>query len=99
MSGSDIPLFRRFKMKWDTINTTKFTTGISDKNYNYKNALGNDYLDILEYAKLKLLTNLCRDDYKELLDLIIIFLGEIPPGGIKFKKPIMQDGWPKAFIV
>jgi hypothetical protein len=41
----------------------------------------------VKYAKLKLSTYLIRDDYKELLDLIIIFLGEVPPGGIKFKKP------------
>lgn len=28
-----------------------------------------------------------RDDYKEFLVLIIIFLGGVPLGGIKFKKP------------
>lgn len=85
MTGPDIPLFKRFKAKWDTLNLNKFVTGIS--NIDIKNALGNNYNDIVEYAKLKLSTNLIRDDYKELLDLVIIFLGEVPPGGIKFKKP------------
>ncbi|KAE9535245.1 hypothetical protein AGLY_007978 [Aphis glycines] len=84
-TGPDIPLFKRFKTKWNTTNLNKFVTGIS--NIDIKIALGNNYIDILNYAKLKLSSNLNRDDYKELLDLIIIFLGEVPPGGIKFKKP------------
>jgi len=85
MTGPDILLFKWFKAKWDTINLNKFVTGISY--IDIKNALGNNYINIVEYAKLKLSTNLIRDDYKELLDLIIIFLAEVPPGGINFKKP------------
>lgn len=28
-----------------------------------------------------------RDDYKELLELLLLFVGEIPPGGVKFRYP------------
>jgi len=87
MTSPDIPLFKRFKAKWNTINLNKFVTGISI--INIKNALGNNHIDILNYAKLKLSSNnLTRDDYKELLDLIIIFLGEVPPRRIKFKNQV-----------
>jgi len=30
MTGPDIPLFKRFKAKWDTLNFNKFVTGISN---------------------------------------------------------------------
>ena len=31
--------------------------------------------------------NVLRDDYKELVELIIIFLGGVPAGGIWFRAP------------
>jgi len=62
MTGPDIPLFKRFKAKWNNIYLNKFVTGIS--NIDIKNALGNNYIEILNYAKLKLSSNLTRDDYE-----------------------------------
>lgn len=42
-----------------------------------------------------------RKDYKEFLEIVIIMLGEIPPGGIKIRQPVhitKLGGWQKAFI-
>ena len=42
---------------------------------------------ILEFARLHLDMKQLRDDYWEFLELFIIFLGEAPTGGIKFRAP------------
>jgi hypothetical protein len=101
LTGPDIPLFKRFKAKWYTINFNKFVTRISY--IDIKIALGNNYIDIVEFAKLKLLTNSIRDDYKELLFNNYFFgrstylLEEL---SLKYQVyTIMQGGWPKASIV
>lgn len=84
-SGPDIPLFKRFKNHWATIDTSKFSIWSTDSK---ANIILNDVRDeILIFAQNKLLGNFPRDDYKEFLQLIVIFLGGIPPGGIKFCKP------------
>jgi len=84
-SGPDIPLFKRFKNKWETIDKTKFS--IWSTNNKAKNVLGVVRQEILMFAQKKLRDNFPRDDYKEFLQLIVIFLGDIPPGGIKFRQP------------
>ncbi|KAF0688902.1 Uncharacterized protein FWK35_00037516, partial [Aphis craccivora] len=43
--------------------------------------------DILMSLKIAISKKLPREDYRELLDLSIIYLGGVPPGGIKFRKP------------
>lgn len=43
--------------------------------------------NVIEYAQLQLETKFPRDDYRELLELTIIFLGGKPPRGLKFSKP------------
>ena len=85
MSGPDIPLFKRFKKKWDEINKQNFVTGLS--NPKIKMILGNEYVQILTFAQNAIKKTLPRDDYKEFLELIIVFLGGTPPGGTKFRKP------------
>jgi hypothetical protein len=40
---------------------------------------------IIHFATTKLAITHPRDDYKELLELVIIFLGGIPPRGIHFQ--------------
>src|SRR5688572_18662858 len=43
--------------------------------------------DVITFALQQLSTENHRDDYKELLELTVFFLGGIPPKGIKFRYP------------
>jgi len=85
ISGPDIPLFKRFKAKWADINLENYTTGHNSKEIKY--ILGDDLDTVLNFCNQMILNTFPRDDYKEFLELIIIFLGGVPVGGIKFKKP------------
>lgn len=49
--------------------------------------LSNVRQEILMFFQEKLKNNFPIDDYKEFLQLIVIFLGDIPPSGIKFRQP------------
>jgi len=44
---------------------------------------------VVDYLQIKQL----REDYRELLELTIIFLGGVPPRGISLRVPIMPGGW------
>ena len=41
----------------------------------------------MAYAIEQLEINHPRDDYRELLEITLIFLGEVPPKGVRFMKP------------
>ena len=43
--------------------------------------------DIIEFANKQLEEKHPRDDYKEFLELVLIFLGEIPGRGVRFMTP------------
>ena len=43
--------------------------------------------DIIDFANERLRDNQPRADNTELLELVIIFLGEFPSRGLKFKRP------------
>ena len=64
---------------------SSFTT--ADKNQDLWKSLS----DIKEAVSQTILANLekkqPRDDYKEMLELVLIFLGEIPAAGVRFKQP------------
>src|SRR5688572_5353829 len=45
---------------------------------------------VITFALQQLSTVNHGDDYKELLELTVIFLGGIPPKGIKFRDPWLQ---------
>ena len=54
--------------------------------------------DTITFANNQLKEHQQRDDYKELLELSIIFVGRIPSTGISFKnqEPVIEpDGWQK----
>ncbi|XP_034248433.1 uncharacterized protein LOC117649636 [Thrips palmi] len=77
------PLFLKFLNFWKQIDQGKFIT------------LGRAALrrfpgnpdEVIEFCTNQLKVIQPRDDYKEFLQLTIIFLGGIPPGGISFRKP------------
>ena len=77
-SGPNVPLFKRFQDAWPKMNKTNFCSGVTEKQIS---DLFPEKLTIIQQLKC-LLNNpkfLPRDDYKEFLELCIIFLGDSPP--------------------
>lgn len=87
--GTHAPLpsfFARFQKEWSTIDQTKYEAGI--KNDFVRTALEDVSEDIIEFCEKELENHFVRDDYKELLELTLIFLGVKPPSGkVHFRPP------------
>ncbi|KAL4149448.1 hypothetical protein QTP88_003398 [Uroleucon formosanum] len=77
MSSPEISIFKRFKNNWNQIDQTKFSTYVSDTGI--KKILHRIADDVIIFCKNALNQNLPRDDYKEFLELLIIFVGGVPP--------------------
>ena len=79
-SGPDVQIFKRFQKHWEYIDRADF-----------KPADGDDITDIkddtIDFAIKHLECFQPRDDYKEFLELVIIFLGGSPPRGVHFMAP------------
>lgn len=84
-TGPNVTIFKRFQQSWSQIDQTKFKPGIKDAKIN--ESLKNDLGEILDFVKSNLVEQQPREDYRELLELIMIFLGDIPPRGILFRVP------------
>ena len=84
-SGPDIPLFKRFKSNWKNIDSSNFRIYSTFQN-SHKN-LKDVANDISLFCIQRLNDNFPRDDYREFLELVLIFLGGSPPRGIKFRQP------------
>ena len=90
----NIEIFSHFKDYWPRIDQTAFSTATEDENMKaliepWKNS-------IIAFAVSQLNEFQPRDDYRELLELTLIFLGAIPPRGIHFQYPgalIVHAGW------
>lgn len=85
ISGPDIPLFNRFQNGWSKINVKNFMPGVG--NLEIKQFISDYTETILKSINDAIAKKICRDDYREVLDLIIIFLGGVPRGGINFRNP------------
>ena len=83
-AGPNVPLFRRFQEFWPAIDQTSYTS-CSDKRLteNLKSMKANAIL----FASEALTKSFPREDYRELLELTLIFLGETPPRGVSFRSP------------
>jgi hypothetical protein len=77
-TGPDILLFKRFQQQWQLIDKKQFQ--VLDDNVN-------DREDILSFCRQQLAVKHPRDDYRELLELTMIFLGSTPSRGIRFMQP------------
>lgn len=84
-TGPDIAIFKKFKKQWPVINTENYIPGISHPRV--IEILGDNVAEVLTFANNKINEAFPRNDYKEFLELVIIFLGGSPPRGIKFTKP------------
>lgn len=84
-TGPEILLFKRFSKGWPTINQNNFKSATTDVATSDK--VKNIAPGIISFAKNQLEEFQPRDDYKELLNLAIIFLGGVPEKGISFRAP------------
>ncbi|KAL4091591.1 hypothetical protein QTP88_026257 [Uroleucon formosanum] len=84
-SAPDVPIFKRFQKCWPNINVNNFHIGLEDT-FVFQ-SLQNLKDELLIFCINQLKQYQPRDDYKELLELTIIFLGQTPPNAIFFKVP------------
>lgn len=84
-TGPDVPIFKRFQQQWPTFNTQNYYIGLN--NTVVKSLVENKKDLIIEFCNKELKERQCREDYRELLELTVIFLGAIPPRGITFRYP------------
>ena len=80
-SSNEVRLFKRFQAKWYTFDHTAYQTGAD-------HAEVVEFLpnadDFQEWASKK---RDLRDDYQELVDLCVIFIGRCPVKGVRFMAP------------
>lgn len=87
-AGPNISLFKRFRENWDNIDTLKFESSVHDKDTSeIMSKWNNATQEVLNFATNALTELQPRDDYKELLELVIIFLGGRPVRGVRFIAP------------
>lgn len=84
--GPNVPLFDRFKSNWLTFDLDFYNNGMTDENV--KNSITPQKAEEIRVFCLDQLSKeICRDDYRELLELVVMFLGFNLPKGNKFRKP------------
>ena len=86
-SGPTISIFKKFQESWPKISKQKFIPGIKDANIRQSIQ---DTNEVLQFAMQTLQkVKQPREDYREFLELVIIFLGGTPPSprGISFRGP------------
>ncbi|XP_046601323.1 uncharacterized protein LOC124295418 [Neodiprion lecontei] len=84
-SGPSVPIFGRFKNWWSKADHLKYQSGMKDEFV--ANALNTDRLEIINLIDNFLTVTQPRNDYKELLELSLIFLDGLPENEISFKCP------------
>lgn len=81
----NVPLFKRFQQSWKTMNKENYKIGV--ENNDIRTVL-NNHIDTIRLSVEKFLEQAQpRDDYKELLELSLIFIGIIPSDGAHFRRP------------
>ena len=80
----NVRFFKKFQDTWSTIDHKKFQSEVADRLV--VEALRGE-VDELLFARGKLNDKHCRENYREFLELVLIFLGEIPPRGVSFRVP------------
>lgn len=84
--GPQIPLLERFKTAWNTIKNKDYNPGIIDEVVKAKISKA-VVQDILNFCEQLLMNDFIRDDYKEFVELVVIFLGGKLKNGNKFRMP------------
>ena len=80
-SGPNVPIFKRFREEWPNFDLNSYDNGL----VGLETSLTGEITRIIEDIKASLKEQQPRSDYKELLELCLVFLGV--GEGITFKKP------------
>lgn len=83
-SSPDIPLFKKFRDNWKNINATAIETCTDFVKKYFRETEINELID---YYKKELLKSIIRDDYRELIELCIVFLGGDNEKKFKIRPP------------
>jgi hypothetical protein len=83
-TAPSVKLFDNFSKEWTLIDKSKYKTGLEDEQV--RNVIGDKIDTISGFAREKLKESLPRDDYKELLELVLVFIGK-GPLMYNFRKP------------
>lgn len=85
-TGPNVPLFKNFQEVWGEIDKTRFKSGLEDPQV--RRLLTPEHIKRISSFVYKALTEIQpRDDYKEFLELTLIFLGEVPSDKVTFRYP------------
>lgn len=84
-TGPDVTQFKEFEIFWKSIDKTNYEPGINDSFVN--KSLYDVKEEILKFSIEYLEKDLIRNDYREFLELVIIFLGGKSSNDIKFHPP------------
>ncbi|KAK3907392.1 2-succinyl-5-enolpyruvyl-6-hydroxy-3-cyclohexene-1-carboxylate synthase [Frankliniella fusca] len=84
-TGPEVGIFRVLQQKWASVDHQKFITYTTFTAS--KRALTADRDSIIKFCEEQITSGQPRDDYLEFLELVIIFLGGIPPAGVRFRPP------------
>ena len=92
-SAPEVLLFKRFQANWKFIDLDRYEDSSTDK-------LAAEFVadikpELTSFLNTALMEQLPRDDYRELIELKIIFLGTSTPRGVRFNAPgaIHQARW------
>lgn len=87
-SGPDIGLFKRFHDYWPQIRSQFQTANDDPVCIEILIKLGNLKDEVIAFANQVLVSSQQpRDDYRELLELTVLFLGDVPPRGVRLVAP------------
>ena len=84
-TGPDIAVFKRFQSFWPSVQISEYQPGIADPEIAL--VLQSDAAEMISFAAEQLQQIQPRDDYRELLELVILFLGGVPERGVHIYKP------------
>ena len=83
-SSTVVQLFKHFQVYWAFIDTTKYKPRIAADVANLVEDIRQSTID---FAIKHLEQSQPKDDYKEFLELLIVFLGAAPARGVQFMLP------------
>ena len=82
-SGLDVQMFKRFQKHWKNIDRAKFKSAMT----NDRDLITDIREESIKFAIQQLESFQPHDDYKELLEFVIVFLSGDPPQGIFVMTP------------
>ena len=84
-SGPDIRIFKQFQKQWQCIDHDQFAPASTDISVEAQVAPYRS--DLVDFIHKQLQFQQPRNDYKEFLELSLVYLGETPTSGIHFQAP------------